>query len=286
MNPGIFAEFMKRRGFTVRKMGGLYCYSVNRFMWQTFPYHKAIEPTKEDLREAFRASGPVGIRFTVPVSAPGKDSYYVACADKNYYMKGFSQNFRHNTKRGIARCRVERVDFDFLYDKGQVLQVDTLVRQGRDTGIFDLKKWRAYCTAAKELPGFEAWGSFVEDELTAFLVTFKMDECMVYILQRSLKKHLSSYPNNAITHVVTKDALSRPDVDIVSYGLKSLHAPESLDDYKIGMGFVKMPVRERVAINPLYRPVFNGFTGALLSRLARNRDSEAWKKMSAMLELI
>lgn len=284
MNADVFAEFLRRRGFTVIKTGNVYCYNVSRFIWQCFPYHTMVEPDPAEIKKNLLHTVVAGVRYVVPPSSSGAESYFIACSASDYGLNLLTKNIRHNTKRGLSRCVVQKINFEYLYEKGRVLQLDTLERQGRDPKIFNDLSWKKYCNAARELPGFEAWGALVDDDLAAFLVVFKMDDCVLYILQRSLRKYLAYYPNNALTMTVTQDILSRESIRMVSYGLKSLHAPDSLDDYKMKMGFNKVMVKERVLLHPFLMPLFNKYSWPLISTCTP-RSGEFWKKVSSVIEL-
>ena len=50
--------------------------------------------------------------------------------------------------------------------------------------------------------------------------------------------------------------VSRPDIRTVFYGLHSLDAPASIDEFKLRMGYKAMPVRQRVVFHPILKAFF------------------------------
>ena len=55
----------------------------------------------------------------------------------------------------------------------------------------------------------------------------------------------------------------------ILYGLHSLDAPSSVDEYKIRMGYTAKPVRQRVVFNPYVRPFLNPVTMGFAHGLQR-----------------
>ena len=109
-------------------------------------------------------AGPaIAVRFPTPgVSA---DWGMYLCDDRDYSLDHLpSPNARSHTRRGLARCRVERLDFHFLGEHGHKIGVDTYMRQNGMPPKETAESWAAYCSMFARYPGFEAWGAFVDGE--------------------------------------------------------------------------------------------------------------------------
>jgi hypothetical protein len=109
------------------------------------------------------------------------------------------------------------------------------------------------------LPGFESWGAveIQSGKLVSSLLAFTCDHCCNILYQQSRTDYLRLGVNNALTYVFTNEVLKRNGISEVFYGLHSLDAPASVDDFKFRMGFTAKPVRQRVAIHPWIAPLFN-----------------------------
>jgi hypothetical protein len=79
--------------------------------------------------------------------------------------------------------------------------------------------------------------------------------------------------NNAGHYVTSKAVFQRPSVRFAIYGVQSLDAPSSVDQFKFRMGYVAKPVRQRVVFNPYLVPFVNRATYALVKRLVALRPS-------------
>jgi hypothetical protein len=165
---------------------------------------------------------------------------------------------------------VEQVPFDLLAREGWALQQDTLERQGRHVRL-SRQDWRRRCESAATLPGFEAWGALVEGALAASVITFQMGDCCYLLYQQCRREFLTAHVNNALSFVVTKAMRGRPGVRTIFYTLHSLDAPPNIDEFKLRMGYMAIPVRQRVVFHPRLAPAFNPVTHTLLKFMKRLR---------------
>ena len=85
------------------------------------------------------------------------------------------------------------------------------------------------------------------DRLAAFLIAVTVGDCVYLPVLKSASAHLSEYPNNAVVYTLTRDALDRPGVKEVSWGLESLlPSLAGLERFKDGMGFRRRPIGQRI----------------------------------------
>jgi len=110
------------------------------------------------------------------------------------------------------------------------------------------------------LPGFEAWGAVKQDKLVASIFTYINDGIASILYQQSLTNHLKFGINNTLVYAFVNDILNNRRASKIFYGLHSLDAPSSVDEFKFRMGFKAKPVRQKVVINPLIAPFFNYFS--------------------------
>jgi hypothetical protein len=127
--------------------------------------------------------------------------------------------------------------------------------------------WRKRCLAAADLPGFEAWGALVDGCLAASVITFQMDNCCYMLYQQCRREFLPAHVNNALSFRVTETMIGRPSIHSILYGLHSLDAPASVDEFKFRMGYTAKPVRQRVVFHPWVVPLANPVSHAVLKRM-------------------
>lgn len=268
MNAQTFALWFERQGRRVVRTESSYWHSEGVRALQAFPYHWTIRPDEGELRQLLRETRAICLRYSTPVDAPlGHLSYHVVRSGPRYGINDLGKWARKNVRRGLRNCSVELISFDRLAREGWALQQETLARQKRNLrGSSD--GWRQRCFIAQSLPGFEAWGALAGDRLAASVITFRMEDCVYLLCQQCSQEFLAAHVNNALCFTVTQQMLGRPGVRSVFYSLHSLDASPGMDEFKFRMGYIARVVRQRVLFHPVWAPMANPASHALL-RLAR-----------------
>jgi hypothetical protein len=269
MNAEILAEWLRQQGHHVIRTESSYWYDQGPRVYQAFPYHWQIRPTQAELNQLLVQHRAIGLRYSAPLSAlTGAVSYHVIYDGPEYELANLPKKARYDVRTGLKNVDVVPISFERLAREGWILRLDTLRRQDRVGGESE-QWWKRLCLATKNLPGFEAWGAMVEDQLVASLLAFSCDDCCLILYQESLSEHLCKGINNALTYVFTHEVINRPAIARVFYGLHSLDAPATVDQYKFRMNFVAKPVRQRVVFHPWLAPLFNPATHALIRQVQR-----------------
>jgi hypothetical protein len=284
VSPEHYAAFLERIGHRVRQSGGVYWCASQRGVYASFPYHREVDPLSVDLRSILQRDGLVA-RFGCPLEF-GRPSFRIVCDDLDYDFPALRSRTRTQVRRGLEACRVEQLSFADLATRGHALNVDTLQRQGRRVPKGSENYWRRYYAAAAETPGAETWGAFVDGELAAYLISFTMETVANLLILRSSLKHLDVFPNNALVYRFLHERLRSGDVTEVCYGYESIQpGMESLDQFKTGMGFRKVPSGQRVALANWFRPLLNSLTTPLLLRAASAMGgTESSAKLRGLLQ--
>lgn len=265
----IFAEWLHCQGYTVIQTENSYWFNQGPRIYQAFPYHLQINPGEAELNELLGENKAIGLRYSTSIhSSQGVVSYHVIYKGKEYSEDTLSKKARYDVRKGLKNCVVERISLPKLAVEGWQGRLETLIRQGR-VKAESRDWWNKLCLSASDLPGFEAWGAISDGNIVASLLGFRCDNCFSILYQQSKTNYLSLGVNNALTFVVTKEIIERPEIDYIFYGLNSLDAPPSVDAYKFRMNYTALPVRQRVVFNPWLAPAFNNASHSLLKLLLR-----------------
>ncbi len=284
VSPQHFVEFLQRMGHTVREANGLYWSNTHRGVYSSFPYHRDIDACSVDLRAVLGRDGLVA-RFGCPLEQ-GVQSFRISCDDASYDFPALRSRTRTQVRRGLEACRVERVDFDLLKRLAIPLNADTLIRQGRKVPSDLAEHWTRYYDNAAKTEGAETWAAFVGDQLAAYLISFTIEDVANMLIVRSSLRFLDSFPNNALVYRFLHDRMRSGDIRQVCYGYESIQADlESLDQFKTGMGFRKIPVGQRIELAGWLKPIVNRFTTPLAEKLLRRlSSSENSAKLQGILK--
>lgn len=273
MNAETFAEWLRRQSYRVIRTESSYWYNNGPRVYQAFPYHQLICPSNEELDRLLRQHRLVGLRYSTPLSAPeGLASYHIVCESHDYQIENLPKKARHDVNKGLAHASVEQISLHDLAHRGWALRLDTLHRQGR-AGAEDQTWWRKLCLSAEGLPGFEAWAAIHNGQLVASLLALSCDGCCSILYQQSSSQHLKYGVNNALAYTFTSQALRRPDIARMFYGLHSLDAPASVDEFKLRMGYTVRSVRQRVVFHPILTRFFNNYMYEVIKGIHTRRPN-------------
>lgn len=262
MNPDIFAEWLVRQGHQIFKSKSSNWVNAGPGILQAFPYDSVISPEPSEINELFKSSKSFALRYSALLNHDeGMISYHVVYEGDDFALAHLPKKVRHDIQHGMDYCEYKPIDFDMMETQGWRLRKDTLSRQGR-TGAETKDFWSMLCRSAEGLPGFEAWGAVKNNELIASIFTYTNNGVASILYQQSLTGHLKYGINNTLAFVYTNYVLANNKASRIFYGLNSLDAPASVDEFKFRMGFAAKPIRQRVVFNPLVAPLFNPLTHA------------------------
>ncbi len=264
-----FIEWNRRQGHKILQTESTYWVSAGMGTYQAVPYHATISPSEAELQTLFGKHKAVALRYSTPIEdTEGSLSYHVVYEKQGYALNDLPKKARHDVKKGLSIATVLPIPLSRLATEGWNLRYETLKRQKR-TGAESKEWWNMLCLSAEGLGGFEAWGATVDGTLTAALLGMQLENTYCIFFQQSLTDFLRFGVNNALTYVVTSEIMQRPGVNQIFYGLHSLDAPSSVDEYKFRMGYAPKPVRQRIVFSPILRPLVNPLSHAVLKTALR-----------------
>lgn len=252
-----YAKFVSAMGHQVREVGGAYWFNAHSHIYMSFPFDREIEPCGMDWQAVLGRDG-WAVRFPCDLSL-GRPSYRIVADQADYGLNSLSSKARNQTRRGLEQCEVRAVPFGELHEKAMLLNRETLLRQNRKVGADFESYWTRYYANAAEADGAEAWGAFVDGALAAYLIAFRMGEVAHVLIVRSSSAYLKQYPNNALIYSYLDHALNRAGLREVSIGLESIQeGMDTLDHFKMGMGFRKQAVGQRIVLRPVLDKILSG----------------------------
>jgi hypothetical protein len=128
---------------------------------------------------------------------------------------------------------------------GEQAFLDTVERQGR-ADRYGIDRWHRLLAAADSTPGIEIWSAWSEGTLNAYLLVMVFENSCELYEARSRNEALRHYPNNALIYTVTEDMLVKRRLAEVTFGIEGLEELDTLDQFKLAMGFVRKPIRQHV----------------------------------------
>jgi hypothetical protein len=286
MQASELAQFFRAIGNRIIQTESCYWYNPKPFLFKSLPIHRFVDPSPTELAQVMIKGPAFALRYPKTPDQPGPRGGMYVCSNRDYDFPALSQNVRSRTRRGLARCRIEQIDFDYLAREGHALTTETTFRQMGTAPSATEEEWKLFCAHASRSKDFEAWGAFVEDRLATFIVAMLVEDCYYIHLQKSASDLLKYYPNNALLFTVMKTKLASPEVGYISHGPKALAVGKGLDYFKTSMGFELQPYTDHVVFNPLVKPFLMWKGDAVVDRLVQRYPHNLfWQRAARALRV-
>lgn len=231
------AQFMEHRGRRIAEAGGVLWHEQESRMYMSLPYTLTPEVPHARIGEMLRRVNGAGVRYPSRTE-PGLPGGIYVCRKREYGFREVQSRLRSMVRKGLQRCEVRPVEEDVLMREGIQLNRDTMERQGRfDAEFGDPARWANLCRAVGKSPKVRVMGAFVDGLLSAYSVVYEEDNWTHILHQNSRLDLLEHYPNHALAFTLTSEAMAKPGMEGVSYGLKSLVNTSGLHDFKLRIGF-------------------------------------------------
>lgn len=284
MTADRMAAYFARLGHRVVRTQSSYWYDARRGFFVSFPHHCLFEPSRGELSALLYRRMAAGARYFSPPGTGGAESYMLTVRDRSYDLGHLSANTRSKVRRGLSRCKVDRLEPAFVQAHGREIDEDTL----RRIKVPDPYPWDVFWRAVKDSSDcVEVWGALDGQRLVAYLVAVLAEGCASIMVARSASDALRLYPNNALIYTFVREMLARPGIGQVLFGMASLESYQGVDDFKLSMGFTRTPIRQHLVFHPLLRPALtSALVARLVARLAERRpDNEIWRKLRGLTAL-
>lgn len=242
-------RFFADVGFAVHRSASAYWYEAGPRFLLSLPSHTPIELPEAEAREVLRATGAAGLRYVAASAAGARASFQMVAAGRDYGLERLAGNTRSKIRRGLKRHEIRRISGTELETAGMQAFVETLDRQDRRNAS-SIEQWKRLLAAADGEPGVEIWSAWQGHELAAYLMVFLIDDVCEFYQGRSRNCFLKDYPNNALVFHLTEEMLARRGLREVTYGLESLETVDSVDAFKLSMGYERKPIHQRIVFRP------------------------------------
>ncbi len=276
-------EFFRASGFKVHRTANAAWYEAGPRFLLGVPTHEAVSVSRSEGNEAMRATGALGIRYITSDPKVGRESWQMMGSGADYDLSMFSSNTRSKVRRGLKNNEVRRITGQELKTAGEQAFLDTVARQGR-ADRYGVERWHKLLDAADATDGIEIWSAWHEDTLAAYLLIMVFEDSCEFYEARSRNDTLRFYPNNALLYTLTHDVLVERNISQITFGIEGLEELDSLDAFKLAMGYERQPVRQHVMFHPLIEAglAFPPARAFLKMLAERPGDSSFFRRVQAL----
>ena len=242
--------------------------SHERFSMIRQPAFALHVPPPEEMKTVFKRSHTAMLGFTVKASdvRAANSSLYI-CTDPEYSLQKLGRGARYDTSRGLNELEIRFLERSELLRSGEQAYRDTLAR----TGLSVDSREPFEVSFARLCNYSSCLGALKGERLAAFLLVTGVGD-WVSIAGYSADEFLPLRPNNALVFYALRHYLVERQIRVVTYGLSSIQAnskAEGLHRFKLKMGFESVPVHRVFTVNPLFRPLVNRASWALVNGMLK-----------------
>ncbi len=277
-------EFFARSGFAVHRHGDTRWYEAGPRFLLAVPTHRPIRVSPDDAAAILKSTGALGVRY-VSAGDCGRESWRMVLDDSEYGLEGLSGNTRSKIRRGLKQNEIRRISGTDLKKFGEQAFLDTVGRQGR-SDRYGIERWHRLLDAADLTPGIEIWSAWHENRLAAYLLVMVFNDACEFYEARSRNDCLRFYPNNALIYHLARSLLAERVVPRITFGIEGLEELDTLDQFKLTMGFRKESIRQHVRFRPpLHALLTRPFVHRAVSTLAGGTGSSLWRRVESLVRL-
>jgi len=249
--------------------------------------HEVVDVNRQAVRQALRASGALGARWTDHWDCKQETEWYwVICDNKEYDIDGIaSRRARRGVRKGLRECRVKQLESQEFAQLAYPLFCQSLKSYGVTP---ESKQEFARKTAMQaKFRGSNYWGVFVGEDLAAYATCRILDNAVIISTTKSdpaLRKHCT---NNALLHAITLHYLRNNDISYITNGCRTTYHSTDMNEFLERMGYRRVYARLNIELTPRAQlAVWAGKCRCVLRLLKMNRRSHPYaQQLEALAKL-
>ena len=220
---------------------------------------KDIKLTKEEINFLLKESGTYFIRWESNFDCGYETEYWHIIKDESSPIESLSRYTRHNIKRGLKRCIIEKTDARIIADEGYESyskafeRYDTFIRPETED------EFAANILEKENNPEWEFWGVWDHDHrMIAFSINNVVENRCFYRTSKLHPDYLKLYPGDALFYVMNEYYLSERGVKYIDNGPRSLSHKTNIQEYFLTkFNFRKAYSQLHIAYNPKIKILIN-----------------------------
>jgi len=213
-----------------------------------------VGPAMDDWRisheaeaKLFERLGAYWIQLTSPPTMSDKTSWYaVICTNHCPVDEIASANCRQKIRKGLRRCEIKQVSYEFLAEHGFPVFKKAIQRYRKQTlSVLDRKAFEQEALIKHQFPNIrEAWGAFFENRLVAYAQCIRYGKREIdytaFKWDPDYLRHMTSY---AMLYSMNEHYLRNDGVEYVFDGFKTVYHQTEFQNFLIkNFGFERAPL--------------------------------------------
>lgn len=203
--------------------------------------------SRESEAALFRQLDGYWIQLTSPPADIEKAIWHAVICTKHCPVEEVtSANCRQKIRKGLRRCEIRQVSYEFLAEHGFGIFEKAIKRYRKQTlSPSDRTSFESEALTKHKFPNIrEAWGAFFENKLVAYAQCIRYGnreiDYTAFKWDPDFLRHMSSY---AMLYRMNEHYLGKQRVDYALDGFKSIYHETNFQDFLIhNFGFERAPL--------------------------------------------
>ena len=228
--------------------------------------HNNLSVNKLKLADALARSKSLLAHWTDKWDRSESEWWWICCDNKQYAVdKIESSRGRRGIRKGLEYCEVRKINHEEFSDLAYNIYAKSLESYGvKKNRIYTKDKYNNYIKRLSNYHGYELWGSFVKNKLSAFAACVVLNDAVLLGSTKSDPEMHKFNVNNALFFIITKYYLSTNNIQYITNGHRTLVHDTTIDEFLIRLGYRKVYCRLNLELSKSAK-IFNSI-GSLIPR--------------------
>ena len=270
-------EFYDALGYRTQSAGGTIWFDGGSFSVMATPTSILPDLNDKQVREVLGRMGRVVAVYGTTKNEGTVVPMYTL-RDKNYDLKNLQRQFKQQVNKAMQELEYRECTWEEWETLGKRCDQETLERRGQSQNanhpLLSDEGRRRIASIAVKIPNLRIHACFYQNEIAAYLVHITFGSICEGLMTNRREGTLEpavKYASHLLYYTFAKEAISRPEVQMVCVGRQSVPPNDTLARFKAHAGFTSEPYYLRFRMQKYLAPVFERKLTAKVLQLIRSK---------------
>jgi hypothetical protein len=270
-------EFYEAWGYRTLSAGGTIWFDGGSFSVMATPTTILPDLNDKEVREVLGKMGRIVAVYGTATNEGTVVPMYTL-RDKTYDFKNLQRQFKQQVNKAMQELESRECTWEEWQTLGKRCDQETLQRRGQSLNpnhpLLSDEGRKKIASIAVKIPNLRIHACFYQNEIAAYLVhlTFgSICEGLITNRREGAVEPAVKYASHLLYYTFSKEAISRPEVQMVCVGRQSVPPNETLARFKAHAGFSNEPYYLSFRMQKYLAPVFERKLTAKMLQLIRSK---------------
>lgn len=242
---------------------------VNDIKWRLYqgvlipdePPDKEIKITTQQIKYLLKTSGAYFIRWISNFDCQNKTEFWYVIKDSSSQLDSLSQNTRHNVRRGLKRCIIEKIPAEIVAKEGYESYIQAFNKYETFIKPETKEEFEYNILSKTKNPRWEFWGIWNSDKkMIGYSINEIFEDSCSYATTKFHPHYLKLYPSDSLFFTMNSYYINDRKMKYINDGPRSLSHKTNIQDYFINkFDFRRAYCRIHIYYSPKIKVLVNLF---------------------------